>query len=363
MKIEETLISRENNFTLLRFFAALAVLYGHSYALLSLDLKGWRREDPISHFLISFWGESLPSLAVNLFFVTSGFLVTASYVQRESLIAFIEARILRIYPGLVVAVLFCVFVVGAFFTSESIANYFSSPITWSYLKHNALLVTGIQYNLPSVFVGNPYPVSVNGSLWTLPIEIRMYFWVAVLGSLSLLKGEKAFNTMFIVLCLMYAQSSNNNFFIEGTSRNAQLALLFLLGAFFYINRSKIPLGFIGVVVLCILVYLTTEYRVSVFLKATCFAYLVLLLALHPKLRLPSIDRWGDISYGLYIYAFPVQQSIAYWIPQVRPLSMFMLSTAITVSLAILSWRFVEKPALKMKGKIRFGRHFDDIRAQ
>lgn len=359
MKIVDTLISRDNNFTLLRFFAALAVLYVHSYPL-SLGLK--KGGDPISHFLIIFWGEGLGDLAVDLFFVTSGFLVTASYVRRESLIAFIEARILRIYPGLVVAVLFCVFVVGALGTSESATNYFASPITWSYIKHNVLLVNGIQFNLPSVFLSNPYP-GINGSLWTLPIEIRMYFWVAVLGSLSLLKGERAFNAIFIVLCLMYAQSSNNNFFVEGTPRNAYLALLFLLGAFFYINRSKIPLEFSGVAVLCIVVYLASEYRFSVFLKAVCFAYMVLLLALHPKLRMPSIDHWGDISYGLYIYAFPVQESIAYLVPQVKPLNMFMLSTVITVFLAILSWRLVEKPALKMKGKIRFGRHFDDVRTR
>ena len=359
MKIIDTLKDRANNFTLLRLLAALAVLYGHSYVL-SLGVKGG--EDPISNFLIRFWGESLGGIAVDLFFVTSGFLVTASYIQRQSLIAFIEARVLRIYPGLIVAVLFCVFVVGALVTSESITNYFSSPSTWSYLKHNVTLVNGIQFDLPSVFAGNPYPVSVNGSLWTLPVEVWMYFWVAVLGGLTLLDSAKAFNAIFIVLCLMYAQSFNNNFFITADPRNAQLALLFFLGAFFYVNRSKIPLGLVGFGMLCILVYLTTEYRFSGFIKAVCFAYVVLLLALHPKLRLPSIDHWGDISYGLYIYAFPVQQTVAYLIPQVRPLSMFMLSTVITVALAILSWRFVEKPAIRLKGKLTFGRHKDDVRA-
>jgi peptidoglycan/LPS O-acetylase OafA/YrhL len=360
MKVIDMLSSRENNFTLLRFFAALSVLYNHSYPL-SLGVNGG--EGPVSNFLIRFWGKGLGGISVDLFFVTSGFLVTASYVQRESLIAFIEARILRIYPGLIVALLFSTVFVGGVCTSESLENYFSSQITYSYIWKNMFLINATQYNLPSVFTDNPYPKSVNGSLWTLPIELRMYFWIAVLGSLSLLKDEKTFNAIFIILCLMYAQTSNNNFFIEGTPRNAQLALQFLLGAFFYINRSKIPLGFVGATSLCILVYFTTEYGISVFLKATCFAYLVLLLALHPKLRLPSIDRYGDISYGLYIYAFPVQQSIAHIIPQVKPLNMFMLSTVITVFLAILSWRLVEKPALKMKGKIRFGRHFDDIRTQ
>ena len=320
-------------------------------------------EDPLSNFLIRTWGESLGSVAVDLFFVTSGFLVTASYIKRESLIAFIEARILRIYPGLIVAVLFCVFVVGTFVTSETISNYFSSPITWSYLKHNATLVNGIQFELPSVFAANPYPVSVNGSLWTLPVEVWMYFWVAVLGSLSLLDGEKSFNAVFVVICLMYAQSINNNFFISSDPRNAQLALLFFLGAFFYVNRSKISLGLVGLGVLCILVFFTTEYRFSMFFKATCFAYLVLLLSLHPKLLLPSIDRWGDFSYGLYIYAFPVQQTLVYLLPGLSPMSLFFMSTIVTFLFAALSWRFVEKPALKLKGKIRFGNNLNDVRLE
>jgi peptidoglycan/LPS O-acetylase OafA/YrhL len=356
MKIIDTLKDRANNFTLLRLLAALGVLYGHSYVL-SLGVKGG--EDPISNFLISFWGESLGAVAVDLFFVTSGFLVTASYIQRQSLIAFIEARVLRIYPGLIVAVLFCVFVVGAVATNESLINYLSSPSVWSYLKHNITLVNGIQFDLPSVFVSNPYPVSVNGSLWTLPVEVWMYFWIAVLGSLSLLKGEKAFNAIFIICCLLYAQSLNNNFYIAGNPRNAQLTLLFFSGAFFYVNRSKIPLGIFGLITLCIAVYLTTGYQFSAFIKAVCFAYLVLLISLHPSVRLPSIDRWGDISYGLYIYAFPVQQTIAYLIPQLRPINMFLISTIITIIFAMLSWRFIEKPALQMKGKIQFRRNLDD----
>ena len=113
MKIQDTLKERANNFTLMRFFAALAVLYGHSYDL----SQGKPGSDPVTQYLLyPVWGDSLPGIAVALFFVTSGFLVTASYIQRESLIAFIEARILRVYPGLIIAVLFCVFIVGVFVT-------------------------------------------------------------------------------------------------------------------------------------------------------------------------------------------------------------------------------------------------------
>jgi len=349
MKIQDTLTERANNFTLLRLIAAIAVLFGHSYVL-SLGVAGG--EDPISNLLIRFWGESLPALAVDLFFVTSGFLVTGSYLQRESVIGFIEARALRIYPGLIIAVLFCIFVIGLNVTTDSAANYLSSPVTWTYLKYNSLLVNGIQFELPSVFVNNPYPKSVNGSLWTLPIELWMYFWVAVLGGLTLLKSKAAFNAIFVVLCLMYAQSTTN-FFIVSEPRNAQLALLFLLGGFFYVNRENIPLGFAAFGILCILTFVLSDYRFSVFLKAILFSYSILLTALHPKLRFPTIDKWGDISYGLYIYAFPVQQTIAHLIPHVKPFSMFSLSILVTVGLATISWWCVEKPALRLKGKIRF----------
>lgn len=333
----------------MRFFAALAVLYGHSYAL-SLGIKK-DGEDPISNFLIKIWGESLPSLSVDLFFVTSGFLVCASYIQRANLVAFVEARVLRIFPGMIVAMLFCIFCIGTFATTDSLSNYFLSPSTWSYFKHNTLLVTGIQFDLPGVFINNPYPISVNGSLWTLPVELLMYFWVAVLGSLSLLKDEKTFNLFFIFLCLMYAQTTNNSFFILPEPRNAHLGLLFMLGAFLYINREKIIFGFPVLIALCVLVYLAKDYNFFLFVKSMCFAYSVLLLALHPRCQLPSIDRCGDISYGLYIYAFPVQQIIAHLIPQVKPINMFLLSMVITTILAVLSWNLIEKPALKMKGNI------------
>jgi len=358
MKIQDHLTGRTNNFTLMRFFASLAVLYGHSYDL----SQGKPGSDPVTQNLIyPIWGDSLPGIAVALFFVTSGFLVCASYIQRANLVAFVEARLLRIFPGLIVAVLFCI-IVGVFVTTDSPSNYFLSPSTWGFFKHNATLIMGIQYDLPGVYLSNPFPASVNGSLWTLPIEITMYFWVAVLGSLFLLQDDKVFNLFFILLCLMYAQTENNSFFIVHEPSQIKLALLFMLGAFFYINRSKIALKFMTLGVLFVLAILTKEYHFSLYIKAICIAYFVLLLALHPKLQLRSIDRWGDISYGLYIYAFPVQQTIAHLIPKVQPMTMFILSTVITVILALLSWHLVEKPALKLKGKIKFGKHFDDIRA-
>lgn len=347
MMLENMLHDRANNFTLLRLVAALCVLFGHSYAL-SLG----HGEDPLSNFLIKFWGESLPSMAVDLFFVTSGFLVTASFMKREDIFTFVEARLLRIFPGLFVAVLFCVFVVGAIFTTLSLQDYLAAPGVWSYLKHNLFLLNGIQFSLPSVFLTNPYPVSVNGSLWTLPIEITMYFWVALLGALALLKDVRVFNLLFLVLCVLFVQFiAVGGAFVGQDPRTLHLAMLFLLGGWFYINRASVKFTYGYLAVLGILVFFSESYGFSLFAKSVFFAYTVLFLALHPSVRMPSLDRYGDVSYGLYIYAFPVQQAIACSIGKVSPMNMFFFSLLITSVLALLSWRFVEEPALKLKGSL------------
>ena len=349
--------TKKNNFTLLRLLAAMSVLYGHSYAL-SIGVNGL--EDPLSTILITYWGESLPNLAVDLFFVVSGFLVTASYCQRNNFYAFSEARLLRIFPGLIVAIFFCVFIVGPLSIKVQLSDYFTSPTTWAYIKHNIILLNGIQFDLPHVFMSNPYPMSVNGSLWTLPIEFWMYIFIAILGLSSILSNRAIYNAVLLFAILLYSQT-NSSLLIFHDQRTAQLGLLFFLGGFFYINKKEIPFGFKWLAILALLTFLTKGYGVHIVLKAALLAYFILIIALHPWMRLPSIDRYGDISYGLYIYAFPVQQLLAQFIPGITPLKMIFCSLLITIILAYLSWRYIEKPALSLKGKMPFGKHKEDVR--
>lgn len=356
MKIHDALFAK-NNFTLLRLLAALSVLYGHSFAL-SMGVKGV--EDPVSLRLIAYWGESLPSLAVDLFFVTSGFLVTASYCQRNDFYAFTEARLLRIFPGLIVAVLLCVFVVGPISTTASLSDYFASPSTFSYVKHNVSLLNGIQFDLPSVFTSNPYPGSVNGSLWTLPIEFWMYIFVAILGGFAILQDRRFFNLALLCVVLVYSQSAGGVFIFK-EPRLAQLGLLFAIGGFFYINKQSIPLNFTVLILLALATYMLRTTEVFIVLKCVLFSYFVLIIALHPKCRLPAIDHYGDISYGIYIYAFPVQQLLAQFVLHISPLKMLFLSTLITLPLALLSWHFVEKPALGFKGRMPWIQHKQGVR--
>lgn len=124
-------------------------------------------------------------IAVDVFFITSGFLITYSFFSRNNIIAFIWARILRIYPALFVAIVFCVFVVGLFFTTNTISDYLFDPQTFKFFRRNVTLFSGVKYELPGVFTDNPYMNAVNGSLWTLPYEIKMYTYLAIIASLFL----------------------------------------------------------------------------------------------------------------------------------------------------------------------------------
>jgi peptidoglycan/LPS O-acetylase OafA/YrhL len=137
----------ENNFTLLRLIAAISVLYYHCYPL----ALGRGAHDPITTLMQKYAGIGLGGLAVGSFFLISGFLVTASFVNRQNLLAFVEARALRIFPGLLVAVLFCVLIVGPLSTSLPLVDYLSNNRSWSFLAKNSTLIFGIQYDLPGVF--------------------------------------------------------------------------------------------------------------------------------------------------------------------------------------------------------------------
>lgn len=171
MKLSNYSQGRDNNFNLIRIIAALAVLVTHSFAL----AIGTADAEPFRKSL----GMTMGSIAVDVFFITSGFLVTSSLLNRQSTIEFIWARVLRIFPALIVMLLLTVFVLGVIFTTLPTLTYLSLPQTYIYFAKCATLITGVAYNLPGVFDSNPYKNAVNGSLWTMPHEVRMYAILAI----------------------------------------------------------------------------------------------------------------------------------------------------------------------------------------
>jgi peptidoglycan/LPS O-acetylase OafA/YrhL len=331
---------RDNNTQLLRLLAATGVIAFHSRAL-----SGAWSDHPL--FRLNGDG-NLGSLGVSCFFVLSGFLVTQSWQRRPHLLAFLSARALRIYPGLVVAVMLSIFLAGL---SSKIPwdSFLTDPMTIAFARHNAL-GWRIEYYLPGAFNTNIYPNAVNGSLWTLGVELRLYVGVAVLGFCGILARRRLWAATLVALVALFI--AEPQWFPRSIrdSRGGEVALLFALGSLAYVWRERIALSLV-VVTVGVATYLWNAGGivrgawVSVFI-----AYSVLVLAYHPRVQLPRLNRGGDYSYGLYVYAFPVQQIIMFHALKLTPVELFVQSFIATLGLAAVSWHFLEHPMLSLKSR-------------
>ena len=336
---------RDNNVQLLRLIAAAAVLLFHCYALTDhwTDEPLWR----LAHEL------NLGALGVQMFFFVSGFLVTQSWLARRHLGSFAAARALRIYPALIAATLVSA-ALAAWSSRWPAAQFWRDPRTLEYLAITPLGFD-VRHYLPGAYAGNPRPGAVNGSLYTLPYELRLYVAVALAGVCGVLARRWAVLALLaagVALALAWPQWPNV-VFAGGTNENVDvLVLLFGLGALAYVWRDAIPLSLAGALAAILLVALDPGGLARGALFAPLLAYTMLTLAYHPALRWSAFNRVGDYSYGLYVYAFPIQQTLVERIPGVLPLPLFALALPLTLALAIASWHALEQPALGLKSRFR-----------
>ncbi len=339
--------SRDNNFNLIRFIASSLVLFSHSFAL-SLGSGDF---EPLRSTIGMTWG----MIAVDIFFVTSGFLITSSYFSRNNLIAFVWARILRIYPALIIAVIVCVFIIGAWFTTNSIQEYLSNPQTQKYFIKNTTLFWGIEYSLPGVFLDVPYKGAVNGSLWTLPYEVKMYAILAfTLGLTAYISKRIKILTVENVILFIGVFSATlhifNYFYTILPVNFIRLFSMFFIGAAFFAWKEKIRLSSKWALLGVALLLLSAMNRELFFISyCLLLPYLIFYAAYVPSGYIRKFNEYGDYSYGIYIYAFPIQQSAAVLIPNISVPAMVIVSFVATLFLAMLSWHLIEKRFLKMKG--------------
>lgn len=323
----ERLQGRDNNLNLIRVLAASAVLIGHSYELAA------GQEDPMEALTAT----SMGGIAVEVFFVISGFLVTASLIARENLLDFIVARFLRIYPGLIAVVVLTVLWCGTLTTSP---DYFTDAATFSYLLHNIPMIFGDHQRLPGVFETN-ITQNVNGSLWTLPWELRLYLGLAVLWMGLSVAGP--FRKQMFPLTVLAVTAASLYLVWSGN----RLITDFFLGASFYVLRDKVPLS--GALALCAaaagIIGLTTGWMA---LYVLALPYVVLWLAYIPGGLIRRYNAAGDYSYGIYIYGAVVQQSVAALLPDISIWGMSAIAGCVTLFLAWCSWHFLEHRALRQK---------------
>lgn len=341
--IQDHVLGRNNNYLFIRFVAASLVIFSHSY-----HLSGNWLTEPL---LLQLQFIDFSAVAVAIFFVASGFLISQSFDSRRNIFAFLEARILRIFPGLILTVFLTVFGIGAWATTLPLAEYYNHPATMEYLLDNIRLDT--RYLLPGVFQNTPLPGGVNGALWTLRLEFYLYLLVAAFGVLGIFRSRLLLNIWLLLGFLLFFWNPEALFFIPDEWKLPHLKLFgcFMLGLCAYVNRTHIPLNFTvgaGLVVLTITGHGTAWFLYSFYIA---LAYLTLLVAYHPLLRFNRFNRLGDYSYGLYIFGFPIQQSILFLSGTQNPLLLFCLSFPPTLLLAILSWHLIEKPSLGLRGQL------------
>lgn len=334
---------RDNNVLAIRFAAAAIVILFHCYAL----TDRWTEEPLYANFAPM----NLGVLGVEVFFVLSGFLVTQSWLARPALAPYTAARVLRIYPALVAATVFTMIIAGAT-GSLPWREYLGSPLTWRYFVRTASGLDVVD-KLPGAFANNPFPHAANGSLWTLPVELRLYVALALAGVAGLLARPRAWLAAGLVL-VAAALAWPDQVPLDPNTRGTRLAaLLFLLGSLACVWQRHLPLSLPAAAVAAALPIVDANGLARDGpLFALLLAYVVLVAAYHPALRLPGLARAPDYSYGLYVYAFPIQQAIVWAAPDIAPLPLFAAALAATLAVAAISWHALESPALRLKSRFR-----------
>jgi peptidoglycan/LPS O-acetylase OafA/YrhL len=313
LSVTQALDRGNNNFDLFRLIAALTVIYGHSFALAS--------SPGFDDSLFKLTGYHSAAMAVKFFFFLSGLLVTDSLLTRKSVLQFFVARFFRIWPALAFVLLASIFVIGPIATNLDLVSYFSNPQTFLYFKHQILMQTwGTQslgyYDLPGVFAENIYKNNVNASLWSLVAEVFAYITLAAVFLIGLL--EKRLATLLIALIVVDSILPSRIIFTllpTGNEDFSYLPFCFASGAFLAIHKDRItidaslPLGF------ALLTYLFKENPGGAHFFYLFSFSLILYLATRSwvvqNIRFPF-----DVSYGTFLWGFPIQQLLSKYLPSV-----------------------------------------------
>lgn len=321
-----------NNFNLMRLVAAWMVIYGHASAITGVpftDAFGWVTQL-----------RGAGAVAVDLFFVVSGFLIAAS-LQRNDVRGYLISRGLRIVPALVVCVALTAFVLGPLLTTA--AHYWSDARTWEYFGVNASLLLS-RFHLPGVFEQHPNTV-VNGSLWTLPNEAKLYVLLLVAWLLGLLAPRRYAWLWAAAMLAGYLLAWHFWPLPDHVQKYGECTAFFITGTLLWVLRDRVKLSGAVVVVLLLLFALLRGGTWSHLPYFGLLTYGTLYLAL--RIRLPVI-RHTDISYGVYLYGWPAQQ-LAWMLPPGKGIwGNIVIASVIALTLGALSWFLVERPALKLK---------------
>lgn len=335
---------RENHFNSLRFMMALLVVWSHAFAL----YFGSEDTEPISLILDGQYNAG--NVAVRVFFIISGYLITISFLRTRSLPAYMRKRVARIYPGFIVAVMICAFVVVPLFSLHADLSMATAAQTvgLSFLLHPS-------FPASDVFAANPGQ-AVNGALWSISFEFWCYLGLAALGLSKILRHRSA--VLAIMLGIMAARAYLD---VQGLKPSGgiigdivgwpylwlSIAPCFLAGVLAYLYRDELPrsralaVGFFAALILS--AHLSDLLCDALFPIVT--AYLTFYFAFSSS-RIPDAAMFGDFSYGTYLYGFPIEQML---VGAALPFALYVPSAMIlSVGAGVVSWFLIERRFLPRK---------------
>ncbi|MCA7902846.1 acyltransferase [Burkholderia cepacia] len=334
----------QNNLDLIRLLAAIGVMFGHSFYI--QPAQG--RHEPIARLIgIEYSG----SLAVYTFFLISGMLVTNSFIRQQSTFRFAAHRIARVFPGLIVCVFISAYALYPMFSNLTVSEVIASKDSAQYFARGITFYPDILYTLPHIFENAPLKNSVNGSLWTIPVELKCYLIVLLAGCIGLLRSKFS-STVFIATCgaflgWMIFNGSPYSFLHDYVTKAPDYSfypvVFFLIGMLLYSMRETITIdGRLGIALIA-LYALFAHSMVGSVLFYVAFVYGVLCIA--ADTRISALRPKSDYSYGVYLWAFPIQQIFASLYPKMDNLLGLMLSIPVTLVMAALSWHLIERPCI------------------
>lgn len=343
MLLHDVSNDRNNNLNIIRFIAAIMVIYAHSFALSS------KTRDPLSE--VANGQTSFGGLAVCVFFFFSGFLITRSVSKSHSLFEFMKNRIIRIFPPLIVVVSLSAFVLGGLVSEFDIHEYYMNKQTYLYLT-NAIFI--LRHNLPGVFEYNVYGKVVNGSLWTIPVEFICYIICYCMFRLGILKEKRMIYTIpflgffYCVLDIVLKEYPLIKSVLVPCT-------MFYMGMMYYTYCNRICIYFQGVL-LCIVGLLISAFGgVWRFGVVLFLPYILIYLSFGTKKKMGGFGKKYEISYGMYLSAFPIQQTIVMMNGgRMNHNLNFLFSVPFVMLSGFLINLLIEKPLQKFAMNVRNG---------
>lgn len=334
---------QKNNFDFLRLLFATFVIITHAYPLSGIEECDLLCQISNKRLLFS-------AIGVNGFFVISGYLIFQSLERSNSIVNYYKKRILRIFPALAVVLLLTVlFILFIYDGDISVSN-------WSLLTYipNNISLYRLQYTIDGVFENNPYTPAINGSLWTIPYEFTMYIF---LSALFMFRKNRQLSRNILLICFFCFMTLNfyDPFSITKKVPYLSGSILSDVGSFFLagallatIRIERIKNKNIILLLATVLFTVSVFFDVYFITKYILLPLVVILLGLYPIRFLSDIGKkTGDISYGIYLYGFPVQQTLVHYF-KMNHVELMIYGFIISGMFAYASWHLVEKKALKLK---------------